>query len=99
MNNAIAWLTSFWKSLPHQAQAAAVIFASGAATYAGMLFSNGSCWTLVCIKHGLGASVGAGLIALRAFYMRPGPGRSGGPNWEAGEPTTHDAKTDEARKS
>jgi hypothetical protein len=79
MNKAIESLKSFWGSLPHQVQAAVVVFVSAAATYAGTAFSNGSCWQWVCIKHGLGASAGAGLIALRAFYMRPGPGRQGGP--------------------
>jgi hypothetical protein len=80
MNKAIEWAKGVWSSLPHQVQAGAVVFASAAATFAGTAFSNpGSCWTLVCIKHALGASVGAGLVALRAFYMRPGPGRNGGP--------------------
>jgi hypothetical protein len=80
MNKAIESLKSFWGSLPHQAQPAVVVFASAAATYAGTAFSNpASCWQWACIKHGLGASAGAGLIALRAFYMRPGPGRQGGP--------------------
>ncbi len=96
MNKVIAWVKNFWHGLPHQAQAAVVVFASAAATYAGTVFSNGACWTLVCIKHGLGASVGAGLIALRAFYMRPGPGRDGGPRWEGGEPSTGSVQADVA---
>lgn len=75
MNKAFEWAKSVWRTLPHWVQGGAVVFASGAATFAGTAFSNpGSCWTLVCIKHALGASVGAGLVALRAFYMRPGPG-------------------------
>lgn len=83
MNKAIEWAKRFWRGLPHQAQAAVVVFASAAATYAGTAFTSPtSCWQWACIKHGLGASAGAGLIALRAFYMRPGPGRNGGPAYE-----------------
>jgi hypothetical protein len=83
MKKAIEWAKDFWGSLPQKVQAGVVVFASAAATFAGTAFSNpGSCWTLICIKHALGASVGAGLVALRAFYMRPGPGRNGGPSYE-----------------
>jgi hypothetical protein len=78
MNKAIEWAKSFWGGLPHQVQAGAVVFASAAATYAGTAFYNpSSCLQWVCIKHALGASAGAGLVALRAFYMKPGPGRNG----------------------
>jgi hypothetical protein len=75
MNKATEWAKSVWHGLPHQAQAAIVVFASAAATFAGKTFFDpASCWSLVCIKHSIGACAGAGLIALRAFYMRPGKG-------------------------
>lgn len=73
-------LKAFWYSLPHQVQAAVVVFVAAASSAFGASFMDASsCSNLVCVKHELGAAFGAGIVALRAFYMRPGPGRAGGP--------------------
>lgn len=84
MNPLIAQVKTFWHELPHQAQAAIVVFAAAAVASLGTYFSDPAtaCWQWACLKHELGASLGAGVVALRAFYMRPGPGRNGGPAYE-----------------
>lgn len=71
---------NFWHSLPHQVQAAVVVFTAAGSASLGKILSDPStaCWQSGCVKHYLGAAVGAGLIALRAFYMRPGPGPHAG---------------------
>jgi hypothetical protein len=81
---AFQFAKDFWHSLPQWIQAGAVVFAAAAGASLGKLLSDPSvsCWQPACLKHYLGAAIGAGLVALRAFYMRPGPGRQGGPPYE-----------------
>lgn len=77
-------LEDVWHSLPHQVQAIILIFASGAGPFIWKIYSDpNACWQWSCIKHSLSAALDAGVVSLCAFYMRPGRGRAGGPNWEA----------------
>lgn len=70
------WAKSLWRKLPPKIQCGVVIVGSAAATSLGKILSDPStsCFAWGCVKHYLGAAVGAGLIAGRAFFMRPGPG-------------------------
>ncbi len=85
MNNAIAWAKKFWGGLPVHIQAGIVVISAAAASSLGKALSDQAspCLQWVCLKHYIGIAVGSGIIAGRAFFMRPGPGRDGGPNWEA----------------
>jgi len=66
-----------WYSLPHQVQAVIVVFAAAASASLGKkLLDPAACWQFACLKQYVGTAAGAGLVALRAFYMRPGPGPS-----------------------
>lgn len=84
MNQAIAWVKDFWHGLPQPVQCAGVIFAAGAGASLGKtLFEPATFsfqWSF--LQHQIGTAVGAGVVALRVFYMRPGPGRNGGPSYE-----------------
>jgi len=78
-----------WHSLPHQAQAGIVIFVSAAGAVlihavddAGIRnCANWGCvWNILkdaASPHMISTAVFAGAAALRLFYMRPGPGKSG----------------------
>ncbi len=100
MNNAIAWAKSFWGGLPKHIQAGIVVLTGAAITSVAKAASEQAvpCFQWVCLKHYVGIAVSSGFAAGYAFFMRPGPGRDGGPNWEGGEPTTHDAKADETKQ-
>jgi hypothetical protein len=73
-----AWIScrNFWYSLPHQVQAGMVLFATAAVTTLGQSIADG-CWGWTCLKHAVGPAIAAGVIAVRTFYMRPGPGPNG----------------------
>jgi hypothetical protein len=84
-NQATAWARALWHSLPPKAQGAAVIFAAGAGASLGKLLSDPTpCWQKGCLQHYAGAAIGAGVVALRAFYMRPGPGPHAGEGTHTG---------------
>ncbi len=71
-------LKDFWHGLPPQVQAGIVIVAAATASSLGKAITDpASCWQWSCWRHYLGAAVGAGIIAGKAFYMRPGPGAAG----------------------
>jgi hypothetical protein len=76
LEKAVQSLKDFWHSLPHQAQAGLVLFVSSAATALGdaAVTSGGQFWHWAALKSTLGAAVGAGIVAVRAFYLRPGAG-------------------------
>ncbi|MGB6383580.1 MAG: hypothetical protein WBF25_00015 [Terriglobales bacterium] len=71
---------ALWHSLPPKAQATIVILASTAGTFLGQTASqyflepSAACWQWHCLRHTLSAAILAGLVAAKAFYMRPGPG-------------------------
>jgi hypothetical protein len=70
-----AWGLSIWRRFPPYVQAGIVVFASTAASFLGdRLWDGASCWTWACLKHTVGAACGAGFVALKAFYARPGKG-------------------------
>jgi hypothetical protein len=75
MNKALAWAKRVWASLPHQAQAAAVAFATAALTTLGKeldsLLSGTQSFTWLMLRHDIAAAVIAGALATRAFYMWP----------------------------
>ncbi len=66
-------IKDFWGALPHPVQAAVVTFAAAAAASIGEAFSNPAnvCRQWTCLRHDLGAAIGAGIVALRVFYMVP----------------------------
>ena len=65
----------FWHSLDPKVQAGIVVVSAAAASSLGKAITDpASCWQWGCVKHYLGAAVGAGIIAGKAFYMRPGAG-------------------------
>jgi hypothetical protein len=75
MKKLIARAKAFWASLPHQVQAAVVVFATVAATtlskeLQALTFSTPH-FTWITLQHDVWASCVAGFIALRAFYMFP----------------------------
>jgi hypothetical protein len=75
-----AVITSTWHSLSPAWQATVVVAVSAAGTFLGdqagryLLDPSSACWTWPCLRHLLVAAVGAGVVAGKAFYMRPGPG-------------------------
>lgn len=70
-----------WRSIPAKGQAAIVAGASAAATsFCDAVFTAGAgFWHFTVIKHTLGAAASAGIVAVRVFFMRPGPGPQGAP--------------------
>jgi hypothetical protein len=64
-------LQALWASLPHSVQAALLAFAAAAGTTFVHAISEGGCFAAVCLKHYAATSIGAGLVAARAFYMVP----------------------------
>jgi hypothetical protein len=83
MNQAIEYAKSLWRSakalwhdLPHQVQAVLILFGSTVTTAIGDAAATAGTgfWHWAALKHTLGAAVGAGIVAVRAFYLRPGPG-------------------------
>jgi hypothetical protein len=85
-NQATAWAKALWHAIPPKVQGAIVFAAPAAvATLGKLLFdSDHPCWKWMCIRHDLGASVSAGVFALRVFFMRPGPGAHAGESTYAG---------------
>lgn len=72
MKNYVLQAKEAWAALPHQVQAAIVVFAAAAGAALGKSFSDPvSCWQWVCMKHYIGGAIGAGAVALRVFYMCP----------------------------
>lgn len=65
-----------WRSLDPKLQTAIIAFTSAAVTsFWDAVFTAGAgFWHLAVIKHTLGAAASAGVVALRVFWMRPGPG-------------------------
>ena len=80
MKNLIQRAKDFWHSLPPKVQATIVIGASAAGTFLGqtasqyLLDPSAACWQWHCLRHTLSAAGLAGIVAAKAFYMRPGPG-------------------------
>lgn len=73
MNKLIQQAKEFWSSLPHEAQAAIVVFVAAAGASIGRTFSDPAtaCWQWMCLKHYIGGALVSGVVALRAFYMFP----------------------------
>jgi hypothetical protein len=89
----------FWHSLPHQLQATIIVFASAAGPVIWKWWSDPqACMQWACLKHTITAAINAGGVALAAFYMRPGRGRSGGPGWEATDPVLTPEEIEAARR-
>jgi len=65
-------LKALWASLPHQVQAALVVFGTATGVTLAHAIEDGSApssWAGV--KHLLGTAIVAGVAALRLFYMLP----------------------------
>lgn len=73
MQKLIAQLKLFWRSLPHQAQAAIICFVTAAVTYLHSVFTgpNDASFDWPSLAHDVRTAVGAGLAAVWAFYMTP----------------------------
>jgi hypothetical protein len=77
MKKLIAQAKALWASLPHQVQAALVVFATVASTTLGkelqtLIFGGGAAaFSWLSLKHDIAAACVAGFIAARAFYMLP----------------------------
>ena len=73
MNKLISFFRNLWVSLPHGVQAGVVLFVSAAGASLGKILTDpaSACWTWVCIKQYVGVAIGAGVVAVRAFYMLP----------------------------
>jgi hypothetical protein len=69
----ISLVRNLWASLPHGVQAGVVLFVSAAGASLGKILTDpaSACWTWVCIKQYVGVAIGAGAVAVRAFYMLP----------------------------
>lgn len=86
------WALDLWHEIPKEYQRAIVTIASAAITATGKTFgaalfdADHPCFQWACIHHTLGSSIGAGLgggyMAYKAFFWRPGRGRAGGPSYE-----------------
>jgi len=68
-------IKKYWNKLPHELQAAAVIFTTAAGTtlakeLQALIFSSGA-FTWLSLKHDIAAALVAGALAARAFYMLP----------------------------
>jgi hypothetical protein len=78
-------LKNFWHSLPPKVQTAVLVFESAAGTFLTstaslyLLNPSSACWEWHCLRLTLAGSAVAGANAAKAFWMRPGPGREGGP--------------------
>lgn len=73
LNKAVQLFRNLWSSLPHPVQAGVVLFATAAGTSLGKVLTDpaSACWTWACIKQYIGIAIGAGIVAVKAFYMLP----------------------------
>jgi hypothetical protein len=75
MKNLIAQAKAFWASLPHQVQAAIIVFATVAGTTLGKEFQalafGTANFTRSSLQHDVWAALVAGAFAAKAFYMTP----------------------------
>lgn len=75
MSKLIAAIKRFWSSLPHQAQALILLFATAAGTTLGKelqeLWLGNEAFTWLMFKHDIVVAVFAGIAAVRIFYMMP----------------------------
>ena len=64
---------ALWASLPHVVQAAIVTFLSASGAYLGEALSNPSTlsFSAAGLHHYAAGAIAAGVLALRAFYMKP----------------------------
>ena len=69
----ISLFLNLWNSLPHQAQAGVICFASAAIAEGGKILSDfpNTCISWYCAQHDLWLMVVAGVAAVRIFYMLP----------------------------
>jgi hypothetical protein len=78
-------LKNFWHSLPPKVQTTILIFESAAGTFLATTLTqyltnpSAACWKWLCLRSALAGAVLAGGYAAKNFWMRPGPGRAGGP--------------------
>lgn len=78
-------IKTFWHSLPPKVQTTILIFESAAGTFLGttagqyLLDPDSACWKWKCLRLAIGGAIVAGAEAAKNFWMRPGPGRQGGP--------------------
>lgn len=64
-----------WHSLPVKVQGGIVVAAAAAASSIGEVLTNPSaCLQPGCLRRYVAVAAGAGVVAGRAFFMRPGPG-------------------------
>jgi len=83
MSIVVEKVKKLWHSLPPKVQATIVFGASAAGTFLGQKLSQwlldpaAACWHWSCLRHTLAAALAAGIVAGRAFFMRPGPGPAG----------------------
>jgi hypothetical protein len=64
-------LKNFWKSLPHQVQAAITAGAGSFLVTAGHAWSEGGCVSVSCLKHYAATAASSAAGILYAFYMTP----------------------------
>jgi ABC-type Co2+ transport system permease subunit len=75
MKKLIASVKAFWASLPHQVQAACILFGTAVITTLGkefqaLIFGTAN-FTRSSLQHDLSMAIVAGVVAVRAFYMVP----------------------------
>lgn len=74
-----------WHSIPPRIQTSILVFESAAGTFLGttagqyLLNPDSACWKWKCLRIAIGGAIVAGAEAAKNFWMRPGPGRQGGP--------------------
>lgn len=91
-NELIEWARDLWHEIPKEYQGAIVSIGSATISAAGKTLGDAlfggdhPCFQWACIHHTIGSSIGAGLgagyMAYKAFFWRPGRGRAGGPSYE-----------------
>jgi hypothetical protein len=89
---AACWVTSevksAWHGLSRKSQATLVFGASIFVTTLGKMIGDPAtaCYHWTCIRHDIGTAIGAGIAAVFALYMRPGPGPHAGETPYLGSP-------------
>ena len=78
MNKILQSIKTFWYSLPKPVQTALMLFLGAATGVIRHALSNpNACMTASCWKGYLASAVHAGVLAVMALYVRPGPGPLG----------------------
>lgn len=72
-NKIVVRFRLLWAGIPHQVQAAIVVFAAASFATLTKFYTDPSaaCWQWTCVRHYIIAAGSAGIGALKAFYMLP----------------------------